>query len=1266
MAMNGRNRRRVWSRHGILLTALLLNALFLALAAASGRMRLESLDDRMIADLLAGVYGAGQGCVTPIVSIALARPLAWLYAVTRNLVNWYAVLSVGLSFASITALCIMLLRRTRRSWMGVALCALLVAWLSRGHYLSIHYARNAALYAAAGAMLLVDALYGRGRAVSWRLVVAGVCLVVAGSLLYFPGALIALPCFALVLAYEIIAHAAKGGLFASLRGRLPAIAAVLLCALLVIGLRAVHLRACEADPQFSAYLESERLRADVLDGEAPDFNANRDAIRAAGLSRDDYYLLTRQAFLDRSVYTGEAWQALAEIKAGEGEGLSLGAAAKLAGQIVQLVRGDVTALLFGLCAVALLIYIIACTDMRRLPLLVLALIVLAAQCVVRAYAGALSAAAAYAGALPVLLLLVYYAAKDAARPRQAEIGGRVVRRIAVIVLVIATAAAAYLLTRKVWYVVIMPLTAAAAIIALGRGASEEPAEDDRRGARRFDSYALRTAAGALVVAAAVAAAGAQVYAAVAERRDVKPNRYKAIMDFAQTRPNTLFLIDEPTAAACFAEGVESPWVCFKRDSGANICHQGGWMAYTPANLGMLDGFGIENPYSAAGNGMRVMLVDGTEARLKLQYVRKHYGTGATLDRVGESGGADLYQFNLNSLTIDPERAGDGAGVLESDVRLAREETTNTLNISGYVFRDGDDSREASLFLGIVNADGTPNTFPLAKNRRDEEPDALHGRYGGFSINVTVPLATDRLTLYYKAPDGALFALPVDGLPLKDITDLRCEGALAGETSTDEYELVMKEYRNVTFMLTHAALERSDVVDRGADGHGSGAYAVNVYDAEGALVHAFTAGAQDADTLSTVPLAAGVYRVTVAAGRYYYGGGYTLAGILKGHTFSKNREHFYAVANGRQVLTRRFGLDKKRAVEITLWHAAAESAGAALEMIVFDEKTDQVLLHETLDAAESTIGKVLTLPKSTYGIAVIARDAAQVDDAYLLTASLVGTLKGTTRQRLQEEGYVKVSAFDLKKTQPVAFEIAHDRDGAGDTEYIAVVHDADCNAVAQLALRGTEGSRRAFATLPKGAYHVKVMDGATHADGRYTLSRTVISARLKPDKPFEGELTAQARAQYCVLDIDEEETVDIALQCAQPQAAGDASLALALYGGEGNGQLFRLKAGNSVQAARQTVRLAPGRYYLAVSLDAGAEETPAAEDIRAALAAGKIEADEEVSPADEVLIVEGDLIPADEDPDAGDIPEDDAVAASEDDLDGVAVPFAITLAGHTEN
>lgn len=89
-------------KHREILCALGINLLFLLICLCFSHMQFGTNDDRDISNLLANVYGGEDGHYIAFVNVFLCKALAALYKATDNATNWYVIISVGISFISLT------------------------------------------------------------------------------------------------------------------------------------------------------------------------------------------------------------------------------------------------------------------------------------------------------------------------------------------------------------------------------------------------------------------------------------------------------------------------------------------------------------------------------------------------------------------------------------------------------------------------------------------------------------------------------------------------------------------------------------------------------------------------------------------------------------------------------------------------------------------------------------------------------------------------------------------------------------------------------------------------------------------------------------------------------------------------------------------------------------------------------------------------------------------------------------------------------------
>ena len=79
-------------------------------------------------------------------------------------------------------------------------------------------------------------------------------------------------------------------------------------------------------------------------------------------------------------------------------------------------------------------------------------------------------------------------------------------------------------------------------------------------------------------------------------------------------------------------------------SDLNICIQGGWICWTPANQSVLMRWGTDNIYRSAAEGMEVYFVDAGNAEAKLAFMQRHYHPDVSMTCVQKIDNVGIYRI----------------------------------------------------------------------------------------------------------------------------------------------------------------------------------------------------------------------------------------------------------------------------------------------------------------------------------------------------------------------------------------------------------------------------------------------------------------------------------------------------------------------------------------------------------------------------------------------------------------------------------------------
>ena len=569
-----------------------LNVLFFMICMCFSHMQFGTNDDRDISNLLANVYGGGDGHYIAFVNVFLCRALSALYQVTDNIVNWYVVLSVGASFVALTLASYIILYRTERFSIGIGLTVVLLATLCESHYVVFQFTQNAALYAAVGALLLTDMLRcGARKSRIWRGVM-GCGMVLLGSMLRFQSLYFAVPYLAMFAGYELLLGRNGLRLFPWIKLHWRTLLTMCLSLALALGMRAGNLAFYRHDAAIWDYYEENRMRAELLDYGVPDYDENAEALTALGISREDLELFANQSYLDREVFNRDVVEALVSMKSEQASSYSAVNLKKSAIADVFAVPEDGIQRRFWVVFLGLSLFLVLCTEKKRLLLLL--------------------------GTYAMVFAMMWYFVSVGRMPY------------------------------RVWY----SITASALIACVYIGATGiqarytvDKADKTLKITMRNIGYDVGIVC--LIASCAVICISVARNAARDDTAEIT-DTYQRVIEYAETYPDDFFLLDRPTISRLTYTSTVTPFTCFSRTSHKNVCIQGGWICWTPANLSVLERWGTPNVYRAIAEGETKYMICTVPPAAELAFIQRHYNPNVYMEWVDSVNDLQVYRFAVGT------------------------------------------------------------------------------------------------------------------------------------------------------------------------------------------------------------------------------------------------------------------------------------------------------------------------------------------------------------------------------------------------------------------------------------------------------------------------------------------------------------------------------------------------------------------------------------------------------------------------------------------
>lgn len=571
-------KQNFWIKYKAVICAFALNLLVLLFAFYFYTIGFGTNDDRDISNILANVYAVENSYYITFVNVLLCRFFAVIYDLTGNAVNWYVLVSLVISFLSLTACSYLLLARSKHFFRGICLTVLLLICLFESHYVVFQFTQNAVLYACTGVLFLIDTFIYR-ESPRWPRFLIGGFFLLFGSMIRFQSVFFLLPGLCLFLFYEIFWGCRKKSVCHFFRENRKSIIALLVCFLLVFGMRGYHNYVFSSDPVLNEYNQANLMRAELLDYGLPFYEENKKAFAEMGLTKADLDLLESQCYLDREVFSNDVLRKMCEMKESQITSYSFRNFHLDAIYTVLLsVWSDLHSSLFWWIICAMGLFFLVGTDRKRLLVL-------------------------FGLAAATFVLLWYFHSLDR-------------------------------IPYRVWYCVTAPAAVFLAYLcAVSRyGTFKFSTKKTSGSSDRF--YQKYLCCIPLVIACVVAIpfCGQRAITHVPE---VVTDTYEHIIDFAEERPNEIVLLDRPTISRLTYYSTVGPLVSFSAGSHCNVCIQGGWICWTPANFSTEERFHSSNVFRSIGEGQDVYMIDDSNAGVmkKVSFIRRHYNKAVTAELV---------------------------------------------------------------------------------------------------------------------------------------------------------------------------------------------------------------------------------------------------------------------------------------------------------------------------------------------------------------------------------------------------------------------------------------------------------------------------------------------------------------------------------------------------------------------------------------------------------------------------------------------------------
>lgn len=281
----------------LVIVSVAINVLFFLLYIFFGIIQHGSLDDYFMSGVLTGAYGSSYDVHTFFVNSAYGSFLRPFYLFFPQ-VGWYFTFELIGVFVAFTSICFILMKKLGMR-LGLPLSLLILATFTPDFYFQLSFTQCAALYTAAGILLLVvgDSCENK------MFLIWGGILFIAGSVMRWECFLLGLPFFAVLLASNVYN-----------RKKLWKVSIVVLGVIVIaiVGLKN-HEKNLYVQEDYRYYADYQPVRAFLGDGAFYDFETTFDELEERGMSGKDFLLLKRWMFYDTETFGIDSLQPIIDI-----------------------------------------------------------------------------------------------------------------------------------------------------------------------------------------------------------------------------------------------------------------------------------------------------------------------------------------------------------------------------------------------------------------------------------------------------------------------------------------------------------------------------------------------------------------------------------------------------------------------------------------------------------------------------------------------------------------------------------------------------------------------------------------------------------------------------------------------------------------------------------------------------------------------------------------------------------------------------------------
>ena len=302
--------QRAWPR---ILTAVVINALFLLLMLTAFAPQYETNDDLLMSKFVDGQLSVKTAYI-PFINILLGWVLKMLYTLLGDGFNWYAASQYLLLFLGFTAVTWTLLRRFK-PLPALVMTAVLLGAFGTDCYLSMNFSKPAAVATVGGMALMLWAMRNDSGRVQRTPLVLGLVLALCGYCWRFESFFACAALMAAVCLRDLFDLFGENRRAPREARRSPAryLAPFVLLAALAIGLFGVDAFA-RSRPFYAEYKQFDDTRSLLIDTGIPDYRVMPEVYESLGMDENFVFMMKNWSFYDTEVFTQEAIDTMIEAR----------------------------------------------------------------------------------------------------------------------------------------------------------------------------------------------------------------------------------------------------------------------------------------------------------------------------------------------------------------------------------------------------------------------------------------------------------------------------------------------------------------------------------------------------------------------------------------------------------------------------------------------------------------------------------------------------------------------------------------------------------------------------------------------------------------------------------------------------------------------------------------------------------------------------------------------------------------------------------------